>query len=242
MKGPETSSFSKFPFAALAAIVGLVAAVALGAAACNSSSSAPGAAAAQECHVNSDCQSGLICALGECRAQCTTSADCQTGGTCIDNGDVAVCQYASVTPCTKESDCPAPLACASDYRCRNLCASAADCNVLGITGRLCAKDMNGVDFCADPSEVTSGVITASPPPSAPTATSVVEPDGGASALMTPPGALITTSIGQAGGTLGAMGVTVTIPAGALSSELPITIELSAQPGPTGTISRVFDIG
>jgi|HubBroStandDraft_1064217.scaffolds.fasta_scaffold02736_5 Regulator of Chromosome Condensation (RCC1) repeat protein len=183
MKGPETSSFSKFPFAALAAIVGLVAAVALGAAACNSSSSAPGAAAAQECHVNSDCQSGLICALGECRAQCTTSADCQTGGTCIDNGDVAVCQYASVTPCTKESDCPAPLACASDYRCRNLCMTAADCNVLGIMGRVCAMDANGVDYCADPSQVNAaGVIDDPPPPGAPD-TGVMEPFDATVAMM-----------------------------------------------------------
>jgi hypothetical protein len=223
-------------------LMGLALAAGLAVPACTTTSTGSAPAG---CSLTSDCAAGLICALGKCRVHCVTASDCPVAGSsCIDDGRNPVCQTPTEknTPCTKESDCPVPLACASDYRCRNLCASAADCNVLGITGRLCAKDMNGVDFCADPSEVTSGVITASPPPSAPTATSVVEPDGGASALMTPPGALITTSIGQAGGTLGAMGVTVTIPAGALSSELPITIELSAQPGPTGTISRVFDIG
>jgi hypothetical protein len=65
--------------------------------------------------------------------------------------------------CDKPSDCPAPLACASDYRCRSLCATDADCNVLGITGRVCAKDANGVDYCADPNEVMSGMITVAPP-------------------------------------------------------------------------------
>src|SRR5580658_616928 len=172
----ETSTLARLPFAALSAFCGLVIAVGLGIPACNSSSTAAGLAAAQACHVNSDCQSGLLCALGACRAQCTTSADCQTGGTCIDNGDVAVCQYASEnnTSCTKESDCSPPLACAADYRCRNLCTAAADCNVLGITGRVCAKDINGVLYCADPSQVTDGVITDPPPPGAPD-TGVVEP-------------------------------------------------------------------
>ncbi len=108
---------------------------------------------------------------------CAGDADCGSGGRCIDNGDVAVCQYADEnnTPCTKESDCPEPLACASDYRCRNLCKIADDCNVLGITGRVCARDANGVDYCAVPSEVTNGVITASPPSGAMTGTPVIEP-------------------------------------------------------------------
>ncbi len=97
---------------------------------------------------------------------CKTAADCGTGGSCIDNGENAVCEYPvdKNTPCEKETDCPAPLACASDYRCRNLCMTADDCNVLGIKGRVCAKDANGVLYCADPPEVTNGTITAPPPP------------------------------------------------------------------------------
>jgi Regulator of Chromosome Condensation (RCC1) repeat protein len=158
-------------------LLAVAAVVALAFPACNSSSSTPGLGEGLGCHLNSDCVSGLFCALGACRAQCATAADCQAGGTCIDNGDVAVCQYASEnnTPCDKESDCPAPLACAADYRCRNLCMTAADCNVLGITGRVCAMDANGVDFCAIPSEVNAaGVIDAPPPAGAPD-TGVMEP-------------------------------------------------------------------
>ena len=137
-----------------------------------------------------------------------------------------------------------PLACASDYRCRNLCLSAADCNVLGITGRLCAKDMNGVYYCADPGEVRNGTITIAPPPGAPTSTPVVEPDGGLSAIAAAlaQGALIATNIGASGGVVGADGVTVSIPAGALTADVSITIQLSAAPGPDGTVSQVFEIG
>jgi hypothetical protein len=140
-----------------------------------------GASAEQSCQLNSDCERGLICALGRCRVQCATDADCGDGGACVDNGDVAVCQSPADhdTPCDNESQCPAPLACASDYRCRNLCTTSADCNVLGITGRVCAKDANGVDYCADPSEVTNGTITAPPPPGAPDG-GVIEPSFDAS--------------------------------------------------------------
>ena len=159
-------------------VLALAALVTLAAPACSGSSNvAAGLAAEEACHQNSDCARGLFCALGACRAQCKSPADCGTGGICIDNGDVAVCQYADEnnTPCNKESDCPSPLACASDYRCRNLCSTNDDCNVLGISGRVCAKDANGVDYCAIPAEVTNGTITAPPPPGAMTSTPVMEP-------------------------------------------------------------------
>jgi alpha-tubulin suppressor-like RCC1 family protein len=165
----------RYLFSLILALVGLFT---VAAPACSSSSNvAAGLAAEEACHQNSDCARALFCALGACRAQCAGDADCGSGGRCIDNGDVAVCQYADEndTPCTKESDCPEPLACASDYRCRNLCATAADCNVLGISGRVCAKDANGYDYCAVPAEVSNGKITVSPPPGAMTGTPVIEP-------------------------------------------------------------------
>jgi hypothetical protein len=220
-----------------------LAAAALAGGAC-SSSTAPSETA---CSLNSDCAPGLICALGKCRSECVNASDCPVpGSSCIDDGRNPVCETPTEknTPCTKEADCPVPLACASDYRCRNLCLSDADCNVLGISGRVCAKDMNGVYYCADPSEVSNDVIIATPPPGAPTSTPVIEPEGGASAIVAalPPGNIIATNIGPAGGTIGAMGVTVTIPAGALSNSVAITIQLSQQPGPSGTVSQVFEIG
>ncbi len=196
------------------------------------------------CSLNSDCAPGHICALGACRDHCVTASDCPVAGSsCIDDGRSPVCQTPTEknTPCGSESDCHVPLACASDYRCRNLCSSDGDCNVLGITGRVCAKDASGAHFCADPQEVMAGVITVSPPAGAPS-TPVVEPDAGAGVAVPPPGVIIATSIGPAGGSIGAMGVTVTVPAGALNADLLMTIALAAQPGPSGTVGRVFDIG
>jgi hypothetical protein len=203
-------------------------------------------ATAKGCSLNSDCAAGLSCALGRCRAPCITAADCPVAGSsCIDDGRSAVCQSPAEknTACTKEADCPVPLACASDYRCRNLCLSDADCNVLGIVGRTCAQDVNGVYYCADPSEVTNGVLTTSAAPGAPN-TPVVEPEAGGSVAVASlhPGDLIDTSIGPNGGTVGAHGITVTIPAGALSTEVDVTIQLSGEPGPNGTVGQVFEIG
>lgn len=221
----------------------LVAVVALAAPACSGSGNvAAGLVVEEACHLNSDCASGLICALGACRAMCETAADCGMGGTCVDNGDVAVCRYADEnnTACDKPSDCPAPLACASDYRCRNLCDTAADCNVLGITGRVCAKDAQGVYYCAQPSEVSNGTLVATPPPGAPK-TRVVEPDGGLGVI--PPAdaaAAIETVIGPSGGTLGIGASSITIPPGALASDLSISITPVAAPIP-GATGQVFEI-
>src|SRR5580692_9556067 len=157
--------------------------------ACGNSNSGALLAAEDACHQNSDCQAGLLCALGACRAMCETAADCGAGGQCVDDGDVAVCQYAAEanTPCNVQSDCPAPLACASDYRCRNLCSTSNDCNQLGISGRVCATDAQGVHYCANPSDVnaTTGALDDAPPAGAPD-TGVVEPVVDSSTAATGP--------------------------------------------------------
>jgi hypothetical protein len=211
--------------------------------ACSGSTSAGPVGA---CSLNSDCAMGLICALGKCRKECASAADCAAGGACVDDGRTSACQTPEErnTPCARPSDCAPPLACASDYRCRNLCFSDADCNVLGITNRVCAHDANGVDFCADPAEVSAGAITATPPPGAPT-TPVVEPANNASAptLDASSDALIGASVGSQGGVLGAAEVTVSIPSGALTSPIALTIEPAAgTPGPAGAVSAVYEIG
>ncbi len=211
MPNQTTTTSSRPPRRHLASLLfALASAVALCAPACSTSSNvAAGLAAEEACRQNSDCARGLLCALGACRAQCATAADCGAGGTCIDNGDVAVCQYAAEAnaPCNQQSDCPSPLACASDYRCRNLCFSSTDCNVLGVSGRVCAKDANGVDYCAVPSEVTGDRITASAAPghaSAPVIEPIIDasvPDGTApSGDATMSGDEMTTSMtsGDAG--------------------------------------------
>ncbi len=160
-------------FAAVALALGMVAP------ACSSSNnSGSNAAQLQRCSLNSDCAMNLVCALGSCRAACVTSADCGNGGSCItDSNHHAVCQAAAEKnmPCDRPADCPEPLACASDYRCRNLCSTTSDCNQLGITGRVCATDANGVNYCADMGESMNGVLTA-PPPANHSDAAVMEPD------------------------------------------------------------------
>src|SRR5579859_2075723 len=96
-------------------LVALAALLVLAVPACSSKDVASGLSAEQACKQNSDCASGLICAIGACRAMCKASSDCETGGSCIDDGNVAVCQYPAEKnrPCNMQSDCPSPLACAS---------------------------------------------------------------------------------------------------------------------------------
>ncbi len=138
------------------------------------------------CALNSDCISGFVCALGACRAQCQSDVDCSFGGTCVfgvtDGVKTFVCRTPAQAnaPCSNPSDCMAPMACASDYRCRDLCTTTADCNVLGVTNMVCAQDANGVDDCASPAEVTVNsmgdqVISAPPPLGAMTGRAVTEP-------------------------------------------------------------------
>ncbi len=120
-------------------------------------------AAGDGCTLNSECAPGLVCAFGRCSAACRTAADCM-GGECIFDATMhALCQYPEAQLCEKQSDCAPPLACASDYRCRNICTADADCNVLGINGRVCAKDANGVRYCAVPPEVSDGTLVSLPP-------------------------------------------------------------------------------
>ncbi len=131
-----------------------------------------------------------------------------------------------------------PLACASDYRCRNLCFSEADCNVLGITGRVCAEDAQHVDYCAEAAEVTDGVLSTSPPNGALSNVRVIEPSGGDPAFISPKGA-IASSIGALGGTLGIGDVSVTIPPGALDDELVIAIVPIEAPLP-GSVGQAYE--
>jgi hypothetical protein len=165
-----TSSFRRSRQHVAALLSAIAAVVALAAPACNSSSDVA-AKLYKDCSQNSDCNNSLICALGQCRPICKTIADCTGGGSCIfDSSGHAVCQSPSEnnTSCDiVTAPCAAPLACASDFRCRNLCAQDVDCNVLGITGRVCATDAKGTNYCADPQvpgELDGGVIVQPPPP------------------------------------------------------------------------------
>jgi len=113
------------------------------------------------CAQNSDCSKPYICAIGKCRSRCVTAEDCDGGSCIIDEKRQPVCQPATEknSPCNYQGDCSPPLACATDYRCRNLCGKDSDCNYQGVTGRACVTDGNGILFCADLPETTAGVLT-----------------------------------------------------------------------------------
>jgi hypothetical protein len=203
------------------------------------SSNSTARALSESCSLNSDCAKGLVCALGRCRVRCRSSADC-SGGTCITDGTGGVCQPLAEknSPCQRPRDCAQPLACAADYRCRNLCQTSADCNVLGVSGRVCATDSQGVRYCAETPEVdeATGTLATKPPMGAPDA-AVIEP---------PPGSLfsggaIAFPIGPAGGTVGLGALTITIPPDALDRTVTISITPTTPPVP-GSIGQTYEIG
>lgn len=195
--------------------------------ACGGESAAKSVTSLAQCRRNSDCNDPLVCALGACRPKCTTSADCG-GGSCITDGERAVCQPLAEKnkACSLQSECTAPLACATDYRCRNLCAYDGECNVYGIMGRVCAEDASGVRFCAEPLETRAGLLTAEPPSDAPS-TPVERLE---SAPMLSEGPSIATLIGPEGGAVGIRAVVLTIPAGVLGEAVEVRVtELAGGP-------------
>lgn len=203
-----------------AAFVGLAlfALIAFGAPACGNSTPAP-TNGTKTCSLNSDCAVPLICAIGACRQQCAQDSDCPgSGETCVfgvdkNNNKGFYCQAAAVAnaACSTPKDCTAPMACASDYRCRNLCMTDADCNVLGAVNKVCAQDANGVDYCASLGDVTvnamgNQVISAPPNPLAATDAAVMEPvDASMVMIAAPEGGLPDATIGASSGSSGSSG-------------------------------------
>src|SRR5579862_1930676 len=62
-------------------------------ASCNSSSQV---GLSQNCSLNSDCDSPLVCVFSRCHQQCKTSEDCASGERCVASGGGGdnVCQLA----------------------------------------------------------------------------------------------------------------------------------------------------
>jgi hypothetical protein len=76
---------------------------------------------------------------------CNQTRDCPGGQRCVVVDGPKVCQLASESSCSHNSDCADPLVCARDGTCRNACMANRDCTI----AEVCAK--SGV--CAEPSEL-----------------------------------------------------------------------------------------
>lgn len=117
--------------------------------ACSSDDKPP--ATAKKCTLNSDCDSNLVCSFGLCHKQCEEAKDCGPGQLCVKSdgkaGEGGVCQLDLQSECKFADDCPNPLVCGPDSKCRAPCRypSARDC----LPTQVCA--LGGV--CAEPSEV-----------------------------------------------------------------------------------------
>jgi hypothetical protein len=73
------------------------------------------------------CPSTLGCTLGACRTDCRTDADCPRGSLCSGSMPPYGCSLPAEDSCKSSSDCPSPLVCAPDSKCRLGCEVSDDC-------------------------------------------------------------------------------------------------------------------
>ncbi|HVJ16121.1 MAG TPA: hypothetical protein VM686_11850, partial [Polyangiaceae bacterium] len=100
---------------------------------------------AQDCLVNSDCNSPLVCAFQTCHQECESSRDCEDGARCVGAArPYKVCQLEEERSCRRPSDCVEGLVCGDDGECRDSCQTVNDC----VEGQLCVSGT-----CADSDEL-----------------------------------------------------------------------------------------
>ena len=106
----------------------LLGAALLALAACTSEAPAGG-----QCAFNTDCAEGLTCVSRYCRALCGDGGTCGAGLRCEPAAGTgySICVPAAAEQgCAYASDCPAPLVCSRDGRCRPQCVTDYDCKVI----------------------------------------------------------------------------------------------------------------
>jgi hypothetical protein len=110
---------------------------------------------AQNCLVNSDCSTPLVCAFEACHAECESSRDCDEGARCVAAArPYKVCQLEEERLCERTSDCAEGLICGVDGECRDHCASDSEC----VEGQQCVAGT-----CADNDELDeAGQLTPAP--------------------------------------------------------------------------------
>lgn len=110
---------------------------------------------AQNCLVNSDCSTPLVCAFEACHAECESSRDCSDGARCVAAArPYKVCQLEQERLCERTSDCAEGLICGVDGECRDHCSNDSEC----VEGQLCVAGT-----CADSDELDdAGQLTPAP--------------------------------------------------------------------------------
>ena len=99
-----------------------------------------------ECDLNSQCASPLVCRIGRCRIECKTDIDCGIGLACYFEPDAGVeesggCQLDDENECSLDSDCSAGLVCKFGT-CTVACLDDRDC----APGSACVEQ-NGAFAC-----------------------------------------------------------------------------------------------
>lgn len=113
-----------------------------------------------ECELNTECASPLVCRLGRCRIECRAPRDCTAGLECVrDEHGLGACQLPQETECTLTSDCPDFLVCRFG-RCTNACEVDRDCP----PGARCLSDPSGEMGCRDQADTECERNSHCPPP------------------------------------------------------------------------------
>lgn len=98
-----------------------------------------------DCELNSNCESPLVCRIGRCRIECRAQRDCPLGLECVrDSNMLGACLVPDETTCTLSSQCREMLVCRFG-RCTNACAEDVDCP----PGAQCVADDDGMLGCRD---------------------------------------------------------------------------------------------
>ncbi len=102
-----------------------------------------------ECELNTQCATPLVCRLGHCRVECRDQRDCDPGLQCVrDVSGLGACQLPPETRCARPSDCPPELVCHFG-QCANACRTDVDCP----PGSQCLEGEDGALGCRDSSTV-----------------------------------------------------------------------------------------
>jgi hypothetical protein len=114
---------------------------------------------AQECAINTDCDSPLICAFGLCHEACAASRDCSDGATCVLSHGNGVCELSQEKTCNATLPCVTGLTCADDV-CRTPCTPGIATGSSGgcLSGQACTS-VKGIEVCIDKGGADAGTDT-----------------------------------------------------------------------------------